>query len=236
VRRLQRLVQAGLHRAGYHLSYLGESDVTVRRHLLLAHAGVEDLVDIGANTGQWATEVRRGGHGGRIWSFEPAAAQFGACRKAAAQDPAWSVKRCAIGAKAGTMTLRVSENSLYSSFLPVLRRGTDAKPVAAQVAAEEVPVRTLDAITASLAGPPGVKIDVQGFEGQVLDGAAESASRMVYLEMELSLVPVYEGEPLYREMLDRITGLGFRLAMVEPVWPDIATGEALQFNGLFLRA
>jgi FkbM family methyltransferase len=234
-RRLGPLVQKALHCIGYHLSYLGESDITVRRQLLLAHVGVRDLLDIGANVGQWAIAVRHGGYRGNLWSFEPSAEQYKECRKAAIGDPRWTVEQCAVGKAAGMMTLHISENSQYSSFLPVLARGLNAKPVAAHIGAEVVTVKTLDEIACGLNGPLGVKVDVQGYESQVLDGAIRSVTRIGYLEMELSLAPVYDGEPLYREMLDRLTSMGFRLAMVEPVWPDIRTGEALQFNGMFLR-
>jgi len=231
----QRSVQAVLHRAGYHLSYLGEFTPS-RRAQLLAHAGVQDLLDIGANTGQWATAARKAGYRGRLWSYEPGGREFEVCSRAARKNPDWRVERCAVGDRPGTMTLHRSENSLFSSLVPVLSRGLDASPDAVQVASEEVTVRTLDEITAGMTGLVGVKIDVQGFESQVLGGGPVTLKSAVYLETELSLQPVYEGEPLYREMLDRIAGLGFRLAMVEPVWPDHATGECLQFNGMFLRA
>jgi len=231
----QRSVQAVLHRAGFHLSYLGEFTPT-RRAQMLTHAGVQDLLDIGANTGQWAIAARRAGYSGRLWSFEPGGPEFAVCSRAARKDPGWHVERCAVGDQPGMMTLHRSENSLFSSLVAVLPRGLAANPDAAQVASEEVPVRTLDEITAEMAGPAGVKMDVQGFESRVLDGGAATLKSAVYLEAELSLQAAYEGEPLYREMLDRIEDLGFRLALVEPVWPDRATGECLQFNGMFLRS
>jgi hypothetical protein len=82
-----------------------------------------------------------------------------------------------------------------------------------------VAVRALDEIAGGMLGPLGIKIDMQGFESQVLNGASVTARRSKYLEMELSLASMYEGESLYREMLDRLDGLGFRLVMVEPVCP-----------------
>lgn len=228
-------VQNMLHKAGFHLSCLAEVPA-VRRQQMLAYAQVGDLLDIGANVGQWAASARRYGYEDRIWSFEPASREYGICAVRARRDADWHVERCAVGDKPGTLPLRVAGNSLFSSFLPVSSRGLQSDPDAAEVRTEEVPVRTLDDIAAGLAGPLGVKMDVQGFEGRVLDGGEIALKSAVFLEMELSLISVYEDEPLYREMAGRLSGIGFRLAMVEPVWPDHVTGEALQFNGFFVRS
>ena len=213
----------------YHLS------IPARRVKLLRYAGATELLDIGANEGQWAENVRENGWAGPIWSFEPLSSAYAALERAATADPLWHVQQIALGDESGEVTLNVSEQSVYSSVSPMLDAGPRANPGARYVSTERVRVERLDDLALHGRGTPGVKIDVQGFESKVMDGAPEVLGRATYLEVELSLVPCYEGEPLYREMLDRITGYGFRLALVEPVWPDPETGEALQFNGMFLR-
>lgn len=211
--------------------------VPVRRPKLIGRAGITDLIDVGANAGQWAQQVRQYGYRGDIWSYEPLSSAFARLSAAAAADPRWHVTRTAVGAKQEQLTINVSQNTLFSSFAPMREAGVNATPNHASeyVHTEVVPVDTLDHLAEGITGRVGVKIDVQGFESQVMDGGEATLARAHYLEVELSLVPCYEGEPLYLEMLERIRGYGFELALVEPVWMDHTSGAALQFNGLFLR-
>jgi hypothetical protein len=81
--------------------------------------------------------------------------------------------------------------------------------------------------------PCGLKIDTQGHEWEVLDGATQALSRCVWLEIELSLVELYTGQRLLPELLSRLSGAGFNLIQLEPVFSDPRTGELLQVNGLF---
>jgi FkbM family methyltransferase len=210
--------------------------IEARRARLLAYAGVTTMVDVGANTGQYATELRRYGYPGAIYSYEPVAAIFETLARRAATDPTWTAIATAVGAKPGRAVLHVAADSVYSSLHAITRVGLDAIPDAAVVSSEAVVVDTLDHLCASMDGPIGVKLDVQGTVSDVMDGGQATLARAEFLEVELSLVPCYEGDPLYRDMLSRICDdLGFELALTENVWPDPASGRALQINGLFLR-
>jgi FkbM family methyltransferase len=233
--RVRNLIQTLAIKSDRKIVYYSET-VEARRVKLLRHAGVQVLVDIGANVGQWASEVRRAGWHGPIWSFEPVSAAYARLSAAASADPSWHVRQVALGSQPGRMEINVSQDTVYSSLAPILSAGVDANGQAAYVQTEQVEVDTLDHAAAALGGPAGVKIDVQGFASQVMDGGEDTLRRAAFLEVEMSLTPVYDGEPLYREMLDRISGYGFRLALVEPAWIDHTTGEALQFDGLFIQA
>ena len=210
--------------------------IAARRVKLLAHTGVQSVIDIGANEGQWGAEVRHAGWSGPIWSFEPVASAFAALEATAAADPSWHVRRVAVGDERGQMTMTVAQDSMFSSLVPMSDVGLRSnRSGVAPATVEEVGVETLDDLACDIPGVLAVKMDVQGYESKVMDGGPETIARARYLEAELSLVPCYDGEPLYREMLDRICGMGFRFALVEPVWPDKVTGESLQFNGIFIR-
>jgi FkbM family methyltransferase len=231
---IRNLIQSLAIKTDRKVVYYSET-VEARRVKLLRHAGVQVLIDIGANVGQWASEARRAGWEGPIWSFEPVSAAYDRLSAAAADDPLWHVRRLALGSEPGRTEINISQDTVYSSLAPILPAGVHANNNAAYVQTEQVDVNTLDNVAPSLGGPAGVKIDVQGFASQVMDGGEDTLRRAVFLEVEMSLAPVYEGEPLYREMLDRICGYGFRLALVEPAWIDHTTGEALQFDGLFIQ-
>lgn len=228
-----RRIRSLLHRVNVDLT---PYSVTIdrRRVVLIDQAGVADLVDVGANIGQWAESVRVNGYRGRLHSYEPLSGAFTRLQQAAAGDPTWTTHRLAVGDKPGTLDLHVSERDVFSSALPMVE-GATGEMLTQYVATESVEVTTLDALAADLPGPLGVKMDVQGYEERVIEGGMTALATARFLEVELSLVPIYEGERLYRDMLDLIVGdLGFTLAATEDVFlrPD---GRALQVNGLFVR-
>jgi hypothetical protein len=76
---------------------------------------------------------------------------------------------------------------------------------------------------------------VQGFELEALRGGERSLPSLVGVEAELSLVSLYEGAPLYREVIDHLEAAGFRLAGLEPEFFDPDTAEMLQVQGIFVR-
>ena len=94
----------------------------------------------------------------------------------------------------------------------------------------------LDALVPPLRGR-GVylKIDVQGYELEVLAGARESMPDITLIEAELSLVPLYSGGPLYLEVVERLRGHGFELISVEGITEEPESGHMLQLDGVFGR-
>jgi FkbM family methyltransferase len=209
--------------------------VTARRLGLLRYLDVQRVIDIGANEGQYAIALRRSGFAGLIESYEPTRVAYATLAELATTDPNWRTHQKALGDEEGTLTLTVTADSLFSSALAINESqfGTDPSFHAART--ETVPVSTLDASV----GPDrytAVKMDVQGFERQVIAGGEKTLRTVPYLEMEMSMVEVYEGQMMIRESLDRAEELGFTLALVEHVMPDDITGAARQLNGIFYRA
>ena len=139
------------------------------------------------------------------------------------------------------MDLRIAGNSVSSSFLPMLERHVEAAPESAEVGRESVEVSTLDRllltdIENSCAGL--LKNDTQGFEAEVLAGASAilGSDRLAGIEVELSLVPLYEGQPLWSEVSDLLRQFGFAPLALGHGFRDPGTGELLQLDGLFGRA
>ena len=198
-----------------------------------------DLVlDVGASVGQYGIELREAGYPGRIWSFEPLPESFDRLRAASEHDDLWRCSNLAVGDHEGHAELWIAGNSVSSSVLPMLERHVQALPEAAYVAKRRVAMISLDSIRAeidSLGGAVWLKLDVQGYETQVLEGAAELLPQLAGLEMELSLVPLYEGQSLFDEMIDVLKGQGLRLVSLEPGFVDYDTGHTLQVDGIFIR-
>jgi FkbM family methyltransferase len=229
-----------LHRIGLDLvRYPGSTTVLGRRLRLLRHYGVDLVLDVGANVGQYGALLRAIGYRGHIVSFEPLPDAYAELARVAGQDRAWEVVNVALGAASGEAALHTAANSVSSSFLPMLPEHARAAPESVYVADVIVPVRTLDEVYDQYASADErvfLKVDAQGYEAQVLAGAARSLERIVGLQLEMSIVPLFEGSPTLPELITSVAGLGFTLMGIEPGFTDWSSGRLLQADGIFFRA
>jgi FkbM family methyltransferase len=213
-------------------------DEDVRRVKLLRSEGIEVVLDVGANAGQYAQQLRAAGYVGRIVSFEPLPEAFAALERAAAADPRWEARRLALSDADGEAEIHVAANSWSSSLLDMGERHLASAPESAYVGREHVTTARLDSIWEEVLGPdarPFLKLDVQGFEMHVLRGAAGHLDRVAGVQAELSLVHLYEGDSLWRDVVDHLEEEGFELVGLEPGFEDPETGRMLQADGTFLR-
>jgi FkbM family methyltransferase len=209
-----------------------------RRRKLLASLDVDLLLDVGANVGQYAQGMRKLGYVGPIVSFEPMRAALVDLRAAAVADSNWRVVSSGISDHRGSALLNVAKNSISSSLLPMEELHERVAPSSAYIASEEITITTLDEAMESLESDASrlwLKIDVQGLEDKVLDGARSTLDRVVCIQLELSLTPLYAGQTTYLPLLTRLRDLGFELAGVEPGFVNITNGRLLQMDGLLVR-
>ena len=206
---------------------------------LLQHHRVDLVADIGAHVGAWGERIYQLGYAGRMLSFEPLSWAHAAILKLSSKQQGWTVApRCAIGDATGEATINISGNGESSSLLPMDQRHLDIAPDSAYVATERVPVLTLDAAMAEHLQSdtrPFLKIDAQGFERQVLDGAPVVLGRAVGLQIELSTERLYTGQDLALGLMQRLAALGFGLHAVWPVIIDGRTARTAQFDAVFMR-
>ncbi len=206
---------------------------------LLAGQRIDAVLDVGANQGQYGSTLRRAGYAGPILSFEPLAEPRVALAQAAGQDPPWRLAPpLALGDSTGDVLIEVSAESDMSSILPQAALLRALSPSSSVLERRRVATGRLDGQLALL--DPAwrrlhLKIDVQGYEPRVLDGATGLMSRIVTIQLELALEPVYQGETGWRAMVDRLAAAGFRLALVLPGYFERKLGRMLQFDGVFIR-
>jgi len=201
--------------------------------------GIDLILDVGANQGQFASEIRRCGYIGNIVSFEPLSDAHGKLLQASGRDAKWEAyPRCALGDHNGEAEINIAGNSYSSSILPMLESHRNVAPESAYQGKEIAPIKTLDAVAGEClkgARAPFLKIDTQGFEWQVLDGALNTLPHIKGVMVELSLVPLYDGQHLWQEVIDRLEAAGFTLWSFQPEFSDRASGRTLQINGVFYR-
>jgi FkbM family methyltransferase len=209
-----------------------------RYQALFSLLHIDLIIDVGANTGQFASQCRTYGYHGEIISFEPSSSAHAALLQSAASDPRWTVAdRMALGAATGEAEINIAANSVSSSILPMLNSHLSAAPNSAYLQKEKVPLRRLDDVLAPTF--PGrsifLKLDVQGYEPQVLTGATQLLSQTAAIQLEMSLLPLYDGEILMPQMTADMRAKGFHLWDLEPSFRDDNTGQLLQVDGIFTR-
>ncbi len=229
--RLRQLIR----RSGFDLAQLQPTlaDLLVQRR-------VDVVLDVGANTGQFATGLRQWGYRGRIVSFEPLPAAYATLAAHAVADAKWTAEPYALGATDTQADLNVSDLSVFSSIRTPLDavRAFDSR--SATVAVESVPVRRLDAVFDTHVRPGErvfLKIDTQGYESAVLDGAEGVLDRVDGIQLELSTRALYQDEALADTMVARMAALGFVFGQIAPVVFDPAEGGTvlIQFDAVFIR-
>lgn len=200
---------------------------------------IDLIFDIGANHGQFASGIRSAGYEGKILSFEPLSIAHTKLLKVSDGDPNWDVfSRCALGDRNGEIEINIAGNSESSSILPMLETHLSAAPQSAYVESEITPITKLDSVAERFlrgARAPFLKIDTQGFEWQVLEGARDTLPLLKGVMVELSLVPLYEGQRLWQEMISRLEKDGFTLWALQPGFTDPSNGRVLQMDGIFFR-
>lgn len=210
-----------------------------RRLKLMSQYKINLVFDVGANTGQYGTHIREIGYRGRIVSFEPLTSAFNELKKCTNNDSLWNAVNMALGDQDGTAEINISRNSQSSSLRDILPSHVEAAPESAYVGKETIEIRKLDSIFNTYWKPSNnlyLKIDAQGYERNIIEGGQNCLDRVTGVQMEVSLVPLYEGETLLVEMIKFMSEKGFVLMSMEPTYGNAETGQLLQTDCVFFRS
>jgi FkbM family methyltransferase len=150
-----------------------------------------------------------------VHAFEPAREAYEESRRLYGADPAIHLNNVAVGRQPGELQLNVMADSLVSnSFLmPVEETWREIDYKHGEIAKRSVPVIRLDdyARDQSRGEVYLLKIDVQGFELEVLEGAVDLLHRTDYVFVEAAIRPLYEGAPRFTTVHDWLDAHGFHL-------------------------
>lgn len=224
VNTLKRLARA----LGYNITRFPHGCEILQAHLrmLLPRLDVDCVVDVGANSGQYGQMLRSIGYAGRIISFEPVSSCYQKLAQVAARDGNWETFQLALGEADAVLPINVTSSTDFSSFLTPNEYCSSTFGEGPRVAhVEQVPVRRLDDVLDDLPQITGhsrlyLKMDTQGFDQAVLRGAADCMDRIVALQSELSVKPVYGGAVRYLDALREFEEAGFEVSGLFPVNRD----------------
>lgn len=236
---LKEIVKRIINRTGYNIVRLRSAcNPLARRKMLLDSYKINVVLDVGANSGQYAQELRSIKYKNRILSFEPLSSAYAQLVKNRKLDASWEIFNLAMGDTDGKAIINIAGNSYSSSILKMLPAHVKSAPTSGYIGQEEIKIAKLDSLFDSLSLEGKniyLKIDTQGFEKSVLKGAEKSLPLINTIQLEMSLTPLYDGEILFPEMYALLCGKGYQLVSVEPGFSDPQTGRLLQIDGIFHR-
>ena len=199
---------------------------------LLTTLDINCVLDVGSHHGEFAKQLRDIGYTKRIISFEPVTANYEILERQKANDSEWLCYRMALGAKKGTMPIRVFSGTTFNSFLEPTKYGRDRFPEKMHIERTEPVVierldNILDKLIEGIRDPKiFLKVDTQGYDLEVVRGLGTSTRRISALQIEMTLKPLYEDATnSFFESVAYLQGLGFRLSGMFPVDFDLTNGN-----------
>lgn len=212
--------------------------ISVNYRKLFAHFNIDTLFDVGANEGQYAQAMQKLGYDKELISFEPVKATFDTLSKKAFGITNWKTYNFALGDKDTEDYINISKNTVSSSMLEMLPEHVKQEADSAYITKEKIVVKKLDSIFNSYVKQNNsvyLKLDVQGFEKNVIEGATDSLQKIKLIQLEMALVPLYKGELLLADMINYMESKGFILYTLIPGFNNYETGQLFQTDGIFAR-
>lgn len=206
---------------------------------ILENGPFATFIDVGANTGQTWDLLRKFGYRGKIISVEPLSECHDLLLRKSKSDPNWVIApRCALSDHEGVVDILVAEGSSLSSVTEPTATMSEALPKAREANRESVPLHRLDGLLKREVEAPGkvfLKIDAQGHDMAVLKGAEGVINHIDGVKIEMSLLPLYEGETLFLDILKYLDAKGFAPHLLVDVGYSKKLGRQLQIDGTFVR-
>lgn len=189
---------------------------------LLQYLDVDAVFDIGANQGQYAGMLRRGGYQGHIFSFEPNPRDAAVLRQRSARDDKWIISELAISNQDGVARFNVMQSSQFSSLSTPSHEDVNLF-VKLNAVSETIEVKTerLEKTLRRLQSEygfvrPFLKMDTQGYDVNIFKGSANIVQEFVGLQSELAIAKLYADSVDFREALTVYESHGFTLSALVP--------------------
>jgi FkbM family methyltransferase len=202
------------------------------RKMLMDEFQIDLVLDVGANEGQYAEQIRQFGYTGRLVSFEPLKSAFEKLKPRAEGDPMWKIHNLGLGNEEGES--KIYADGVFSSLLPLNPSHPTPEMWPNRMdKVETIRVAKLDSLADGIfrgGEHCWLKIDVQGFELKVLEGARQTLGKVKAIEVEVSLSEIYTGQAVMLDVLNFLKGYGFDAIHLEPCFSDMRRARTLQVD------
>lgn len=228
----KRIISESLRWVGLDLGGQGRRDLRWLQKL-----GINTVLDVGANTGQFAMFIRSQLPRAHIYSFEPLSSCYDQLKREMSKDSNFHAINIALGDRTEKSPIFRHRFTPTSSFLEATDLLRADWPAATTESVEFVSVRRLDDVVPELEIAENVllKLDVQGYERKVLDGATETLRRCEAIITEVSFEERYRGQPLFGDISEILVQAGFIYKGSLDQQLSRVDGRAVEADAVFAR-
>jgi FkbM family methyltransferase len=214
-----------------------EAQLEKVRYNWLIKQNINSIIDVGASTGGFATKARELFQSATIYSFEPIPRSYRTLTKKFASDKNFKAFNIALGNASGQFDFYLNEHVGASSFMEISDLQMDAHPNTQKYSKIKVPLDKLDNLIYpdDLTTNILLKLDVQGYEIEVLKGADKLLKHIGYIYSEVCFEKLYEKQPLFDDIIDFLKERGYRIAGVENISRSLKDGTFLNADVFFTR-
>lgn len=202
----------------------------LKQHLL--DLKINYVLDVGANVGQFAQDLRLIGYDGPILSFEPVSSSYEQLRASFEGDPGWRGYNIGLGNEDKRVRINITAESNMAS----VRTSSKVGPV---IETELIKIRRMDGILSEVGLPENarvfLKMDTQGFDTEVFEGTGDFLAKVLLLMSEVSVIPLYDDMTPYKRALKLYESFGFSLCNLSTVTRD-RNGLVVELNSLMRRS
>lgn len=239
---MKSILRKALNSFGYDVLKLKNNNSTIESNLIniIKQKKIECIIDVGANSGQYGTFLRKIGYDGYILSFEPVRHVFEKLQATAQNDEKWRCFEYALGEKEEDKEINVYRSTVFSSFLAANDYSKNIWNSLNDVHTETVRVRRLEDLYPDLmkdiavSGGCMLKMDTQGYDLNVFNGARGILSNIDVLQSEISTINVYESMPDGLDMLKLFKENGYYISGMYSINRDEGLA-AIEFDCLLVK-
>jgi FkbM family methyltransferase len=230
----KKIIRCAFNKCGFDIKIKEQWD----SYSWLANEGIKTVLDIGANTGQFALRIHKLLPDVEVYSFEPLVSCFEELKRNMKDVPKSRCFNYALGNENGKHTIYHNEFSDSSSLLPMEQLHKDAFPFAKNAREEMIEVRRLDDVVdlLELTEKILIKIDVQGFEDKVIAGGQNTMRKAKILIVETCFEPLYIGQLLFDDIYSLINDMGFTYRGAEESFRNPLNGKILYCDSVFVKS
>jgi FkbM family methyltransferase len=237
---MKKAVKKILQAAGFELRRINKNKFQPNREdrfTWIRNLNIQTVIDVGANTGQFAAEIHAILPEAAICSFEPLRECYASLVDNMSHVQKFRAFNFALGNEDSQIEMHRNDFTPSSSILRMNHLCRQAFPFTSKDVIEKVAIRRLDHVAKDLDLVDNIliKLDVQGVEDRVIAGGARTIEVAKLLIVEMSFESLYDGQPLFDTIYETVKRMGFVYhgnfgQLLNPI-----DGNILQADGIFIK-